>query len=63
MGMFEVDQNEVNPLSMSEDADSGTKEHMVGPHDVWLEFLINRFKTVKYYNKFQVIFFLTMSGW
>lgn len=56
MGMFEADKKEVNPLSMSENADLSNKEPLVGPHDIWLEFLINRFKTVKYYNKFQVTY-------
>lgn len=54
IGMFTPDSEEINPLALSENYDSTCPALNAGPHDVWLEFLINRFKAVKYYNKVQV---------
>ena len=56
MGMFTPDKEEVNPLALSESYDKTNQTPNVGPHDIWLEFLVNRFKAISYYSRTQARF-------
>ena len=47
-GLFSIDEPSTNPLSVSEDYVEEPYSPNVTPHELWIQFLSQRFEMVKY---------------
>ncbi|CAB3991377.1 Phosphatidylinositol 4-kinase alpha [Paramuricea clavata] len=59
-GLFSVDEPRSNPLSVSEDNVEEPYSPNVSPHELWIQFLFQRFEVVKYSNSDKVNVFLML---
>jgi hypothetical protein len=55
-GLFSIDKPRSNPLSVSEDKVEEPYSPNVSPHELWIQFLFQRFEVVKYSNSDKVSF-------
>lgn len=53
-GLFSVDRRRTSPLSRFDDADDELYIPNVVPHELWIEFFVQRFEVVKYSNSDKV---------